>query len=146
MKIAAAVVDSSTFTQVQERISFVNTYTTKRQDLLTSLADLSVQIDMDTFVNNCKYDLIYVHRPLTNLTKLNEISFCEIDNYLWFVNQSRSFNKSSFVCTPHTLSLLGSLYKLNYEKYKDANVDYPMQEDEKLFYGIARLGINVKYI
>lgn len=105
------------------------------------LADLSIQLDEHMFVDLEKVDVVYVCRDE-----------CPIDKESIILHDAETAYfpyglSGSFYCSPEIFSILGKMYKLDFNKLNFTNLDESMSLlTEKILFLLIRLGykVNVK--
>lgn len=148
MNIALAVVNNDVDISVyQEQFPSCQIFHTKHSALLMAFADLSLQIDRAIYLDNKFIDAVFVVRSHDrSFDKISQLLSCInlIKNHIFFLG--KSFNTGSFICTPDIFAFLGSIYKLDKEKYKVAGHDTPCTDNEIFYQSIVRLGIDASRI
>jgi hypothetical protein len=108
------------------------------------LADIAIQLDKKIHFETASIDLVCViNQP--NLT-LQHIKNNFVNDYAdRFYYATKDLHTSSFYCKPHVFSLIGSLYKNDWNHFKNTQDDSIELLAEKILYLIVRLGVDVKF-
>lgn len=140
MNLVLTTTLNSNLTDISEAIKPAVVITDGEPDVDLKLAKLALEVDKLIYNDRMSIDAVYMVR---NLSDRHNSLTCPLPNTVYFTGNG---NRASFFCCPHTFSMIGNLYKIDFTRYDFVNTvdaDPGVLQFEKIVFLINRLGIDI---